>query len=497
MNKKNQLYCRDEISKYQQVVEMSLDKAYILNPRFRLRAESTRVLLYSYESGLNSLADTHYTIHPCLAILLALMDGKRTFSQVAEAYDYVIGCDPSSCKECMKDRRHMVDWLRKREPDILVEPLGTPLEETTRLSPMDFVIDGANVDCKTPNPRLDFPLSITFHLNLGCNRSCIYCYAPSQIKELPHMPVSRYIELFDEALEKKVGNIQFGGADALLNPEVLPLTSAVLERGFDPQISTKQYVSPELAGKFADLGLPEMQVSLDSVDPQTAAKMTGCPEYLSIAYKSIENLKNAGIVVRAKAVATAMNIEGIPALIREMERRGVESLLVDTYGRSLFRHSDDLFASNEAMAECQLAMDAYRRNNPKMTVLGNCEPYHAPPKALRELMWETRAACSPGRSALTIMTNGSILLCDQVPVTSDFIFGSVSEESIEEVWKSDTMHNLVFPPKMELQEPCRTCDEYLACCNDGGRCLRDVYFAHEIVTGGDPKCPRVDIPIRL
>lgn len=477
------------------VGELSAEKRYILNPRFRLRKESTRVIVYSFEKDVNTLTGTYYMIHPGLAIFIALMDGERTLEQVAEAWDYVMDTC-GACDECQTERWCMVEDLLKKEPDLLVEPLGSELEKSTRLSPLDFVINGKDVDLKTPQPRLDFPISLTFQLNIECNRKCIYCYTPSHTKERPHMPVARYIELFDEACSKGIGSIEYSGADPLLNPNVLPLTSALLERGFDPLISTKQHVSSELARSFADIGLPQMQISLDSADLKTAAKMTGCRDYLKIALASIANLIQAGITVRTKTVVTSMNIHGIPELIRVLDESGVDSVLIDSYGRSLFRHSDELFASNEARKACQSAIVAYRAQDTRMKIVGNLEPYSPPSKEGRATTWRERAACSPGRSALTIMTDGSVILCDQVPVIDEFILGSVRDHSIEEVWRSDAIERLVYPSQQDLQDPCRTCDDFLECCIKGGRCLRDVYMAFETSVGGDPKCPHVDIPFR-
>lgn len=485
----------DQTVQYPLVDGISFDKKYLLNPRFRIRAEPSRILLYSYDTALGRLSGGYHFLHPRTAILLALMDGKRTFEEVAEAFSFVM-CDDVPEDVSKTGLRNLVEKLQEYNRDIIVEPRGAVLEQLNRPSPSDFVIDSSQIDLETFNPRLAFPLTVSFHLNLECNRGCIYCYAPSHTPERPHMPVSRYIELFDEVKAKQAGEIQFAGADALLNPNIVPITAAALERGYDPFLSTKQYVSPELASAFADIGLPFMQVSLDSADPQIAAHLTACSGYRDIAYRSIANLQNAGIKVRVKAVATSLNIDGIPELARELGRRNIDSLMVDAYGRSVFRHNDGLFPSNEAIASCLEKVEEARREFPAMTVMASLEPYYEQSKSERAAKWGGRAACSAGRSSLTIMTDGTVLTCDQVPVAAEFLHGSVKEMSIEEVWNSPAVQHLVYPQQSALDEPCRSCGDYLTCCNEGGRCLRDVYIAFGNASSGDPKCPRIDIAAR-
>ncbi len=481
---------------YPKVGNLQVDKKYIINPRFRMRPESGRVVLYSYDSELGGLSARHYMLHPRIAILLALMDGTRTLGDVIHAFSYIMDIEAVGAALAF-DAKHILEDVRKREPSIFVEPRQTTLEHATRYDPLDFAIEAAPESDSAMRIRLDFPLSIAVHLNLQCNRRCVYCYAPSHVSERAHMPVARYDELFAEARARGAAEVRFCGSDSMLHPKVSEITAAVLGKGYDPGLSTKQYVSKSRAREFAGIGLPVMQVSLDSADPDVAARMTDCRDYLNIAFGSIENLKNAGVRVRVKAVATSINIRGIPDLICQLEDRGVDLLLIDTYGRSLFRHRDSLFASNQDLASCRQFVADYRRSGGKMRLLGGIEPYGEHPEAEKATRWRTRAACGAGRTNITIMTDGAVLVCDQVPVEPDFVFGSVRDTSIAELWNSEDIGRLVYPLQSELHPPCNTCSEFVECCRTGGRCLRDVYIATGSARGGDPKCPLVNSSIRL
>jgi PqqA peptide cyclase len=468
---------------------------YLLHPRFRMRREKTRILLYSFVPELGTLAGSYHMLHPRTAILLSLFDGERTFDDVVDTFRYIID-DQTAPADALRGIRRLLGNLLADNPKLLVEPKDESSRNPYQPSPFDFIIDADLVDLTTTNPVLDFPLTVNFHLNLSCNRKCLYCYAPSHTEEREHMPVSRFIELFEEATENGAAEVQFAGADPLLNPDVVQLTAEVVKRGYSPFISTKQYVSPERARSFAEAGLEYMQISLDSVDPTEAALLTGCDRYLDLALRSIDHLQAAGIKVRIKAVATGLNIAGIPRLIRAMAAREVVSVLVDAYGRSVFRHTDDLWAPNDAIARCLAEIPAIQREFPRCTIITTLEPWHPSDREQRVANWKKRAACSAGRSSMMIMTDGSIIACDQVPVQDAFILGDVSRSSIREQWHSAGMRRMVYPGRESMNEPCRSCDDYEQCCLEGGRCLRDVFVAFGTAADGDPKCPRIDVQNR-
>lgn len=310
------------------------------------------------------------------------------------------------------------------------------------------------------------------------------------------MPLEKYIELFDEAKRNGAMDIQFSGADPLLNKNFIRLTKEVVDRGYSPFVSTKQFVSKSLARQIKDAGLREMQVSLDSFDDEIAALLTGCSGYKKMALASIENLLEVGIEVRVKAVGTGVNLEGIPTMVRELARRRVKSVLIDGYGRSVFRHEEYLYATNEDIVRCKEELKAVEAEFPDCTIMTTIEEYFPTNSEERAEAWKNRASCSAGRSQLTIMTDGTIVCCDQVPATSDFFLGSVADSTLAEQWGNEKIERFLNPRKENLEEPCRSCDLFDD-CNHRGRCVRDVYVAFGDVKNGDPKCPVINMPDRF
>ncbi len=484
-----------DITQVSPVADIKRNEKYILNPRYRLRRENARILLYSYEKKSVTLAGKYMMLHPRSAILLCLFNGKRAFAEIVEMFCFIID-DKTSMSDAENGLKNILDWLLGENPELLIHAEPGTFPDTDQPSPYDYILENGQIELATPNPVLDFPLSLNFHLNLECNRKCLYCYAPSHIKERSSMPIGRYMELFDEAVANGVGEIQFGGADPLLNPNIIKLTTEVIKRGFDPFISTKQFVSKSLAREFADLGLTTMQISLDSVDVEIAGQLTGCPGYLKIAISSIENLQLAGIDVRIKAVATGLNIDGIPDLCRTVAEKDVVTVLIDAYGRSTFRHNDYLFVPNEKIADCLEKISEINQEFNNCQISTSLEPYLPPDQKQRARNWADRASCSAGRSAMTIMTDGTILVCDQVPIEKDFMLGSVAHSSIKDQWQSHRMREIVYPKQFTLNEPCRSCEDFAKCCTEAGRCVRDVFIAFGTSNDGDPKCPRIDLPNR-
>ena len=89
--------------------------------------------------------------------------------------------------------------------------------------------------------------------------------------------------------------------------------------------------------------ISELQFGIDTDDEQVAQYLVGVPDYPECIFSSIDNALDAGLDVAAKAVITPYNVFTIPRLYRTLRKRGVSKVRLAAYGRSGYRHTDDLF----------------------------------------------------------------------------------------------------------------------------------------------------------
>ena len=90
-----------------------------------------------------------------------------------------------------------------------------------------------------------------------------------------------------------------------------------------------------------------LQVSVDSADNELASWLSGVDDYLDRAKSTTANLVAAGLNPRVKCVMTNYNWEEAERIVELFLSLGARRFQFVHYGRSLYRHSDDLFLTRE------------------------------------------------------------------------------------------------------------------------------------------------------
>ncbi|MBR0133600.1 MAG: radical SAM protein [Lachnospiraceae bacterium] len=343
-----------------------------------------------------------------------------------------------------------------------------------------------------PVEKDPYPRKIKFYLTDYCVRNCIYCFAGAKvIKNVKvsetFLSVERFEEIIKEAQNIGVENIEIAGGD----PFVLENAEDYIEvalRHFkgDIGISTKTLITKERAEKLKNIGLAEMQVSIDSVDRSIADKMMGVKGSYDDVMQTIRNLMNAGIEPTVKAVITSLNIEGIPEYFETMFNMGIRYIRTSYYYRSANRHSDVLFPSNEQINELNTKMKSVLE---RLIPLGLKTDFYYE-KAKEASKKDERIFCGGFTSSMSVRYDGEVLFCDSLNHSDDFISGNLKNKGIMEVWNSKEAKNMgdpsYFYEKFKGTE-CYECKLYHNCFYK--RCFVRTYNQYGTFFEKDPACP--------
>ena len=122
------------------------------------------------------------------------------------------------------------------------------------------------------------------------------------------------------------------------------------------------------------------------------------------------------------------------------------------------------------------------------------EPF-APEKITAENIFEKRAICNAGRFSMTLMPNGEVFICEQLPYDKRYVLGDLKTQSVAECWNGELMKKWHLPPERSIfseGSPCKVCPEeyYRACHTVYSRCLRFIYELTGNTITADIKCPR-------
>ncbi len=136
--------------------------------------------------------------------------------------------------------------------------------------------------------------NIRISLNAGCNLRCIYCHREGECK--PENPMSlediREVLLASERLG--IRSVKFTGGEPLLRKDILEIIRSV-PAGIESSITTNGTLLGPMAMDLHNAGLSRVNISLDSLRPDTYKKVTGV-DMLDDALAGIEASKAAGLV---------------------------------------------------------------------------------------------------------------------------------------------------------------------------------------------------------
>ncbi len=466
----------------------------LLSP-WLLRDDSDNLLLYKC-----TYSELKYRVlSPMQALILPFFSGERSYGDIQAIWLHLT--KPPDKAASLSELDDLVRNLTV--PDGIIDSAGAPSEsfqDKTKIPLPDFS------KYRWPAERTSVPVSVMVALTNRCVAECVYCYAERKLGE--ELSCAEWIAIFDKLAAQSIRIVDLAGADPFMRADFFDLLRAMVERDFTFSVSTKSHLSPAWAQRLAVLGigleLPGatergVQVSVDSANNQIASRLTGVNNYLDRAKSTTANLIAAGIHPRIKCVLTPYNWEDAGHIVELFSSMGVRRFQFVQYGRSIYRHSDDLFLSREQKLRLSESMPLLASRYTDFEIVFQDETGEAKTADQLQAAWPQRAICTGGRAALYVHPNGDVSLCEQLPHAKEHIVGNLLRQSLQEIWNGSAMDSFIHPDRSKFAGTvCRDCPEFDQCHWGRGYCYRDSLSAFSSVYDAPPGCPRQEkIPLRL
>ncbi|MFH1547301.1 MAG: radical SAM protein, partial [bacterium] len=278
-------------------------------------------------------------------------------------------------------------------------------------------------------------------------------------------------------------------------PDILEL---VISANIIPIVSTKEFLSEATVSRLHEIGLTTIQLSIDSLIPEIADFLTGSNDYFSQISKTMDRLLKNNIKVTTNTVVTSYNFSHIPELVLFLVQKGVVTIHLSQYARSLYRHRDDLFLSKEDKIWLTNKINDIKDQHPECDIQFPrlLREFENPGEELQRHL--SRPPCPAGKSSFVILPDGKVIPCEQLPSIPEFIIGDLNKQSIQEIWNSPALKEFIYPSKEAfMNTECGSCDEFEHCIFRLGRCIRETYKAYGNIYSVDPNCPKAFSPMRL
>lgn len=135
--------------------------------------------------------------------------------------------------------------------------------------------------------------NLRISLTPKCNLSCIYCHREGEQSPQEQIPAEEIAEILRVAAKFEIRSVKFTGGEPLLRQDLLEIVRSV-PAGMESSLTTNGTLLADLAYGLREAGLRRVNVSLDSLNPETYKKITGI-DLLSDVFAGIDAALDAGL----------------------------------------------------------------------------------------------------------------------------------------------------------------------------------------------------------
>ena len=475
-----------------------LEKIFILNPYYSLKNDGKRAIICN--SPAFKISDTlaedaiSSFIHPAYAMALSFFNGENTLeicvNQISELFE--------STKEDSYD--FIAPFLENKER------VGVNYDNHSYEFPYRILLD--NTQFCFPkrelhykdydiNEELDFetfrliksPSTIVLLVNTICITDCIYCYVQRDKRIDCQIPIERLCEIIEDAKRNQVTNFDLAGTEVFLYKHWDVLMATLLKNGFYPYLSTKIPLTKNDLKKIKDLGVNDLQLSIDTAINEEAqiVNRTKIADYADKMFETLSFTEEIGLNIVVNVVITKYNSTqaGIKLLLDKINRNNnIERVTINPGEPSLYcseKNFIDFKNSIKEIKELENYIDEIKGNYKFSINIANYTEIEEYKDSFDEKakIFYARSFCTGNVNQFCILPDGQVTICEELYWNPRFIIGNILENSISEIWQSEKALKLynISQEEISIHTPCKTCKDFSLCRKYEGVCWSDVLTA--------------------
>lgn len=188
-----------------------------------------------------------------------------------------------------------------------------------------------------------------------CNYNCIHCFRVLLNEPLGHMSMKTYERLLEIALRAGVSKLSFSGwGEPLIHPYIIDMLRIAKSKGFNILLNTNGALLTEYAKHIVDLGIDELVVSIDAVDPELYSNirvkgMLGNVTQGLLRVKELLKERNQWKpVVKLQFTINRYNYRDLERIIDYAKNVGATHVIVSNIIPLTKKHEEELACYNDA-----------------------------------------------------------------------------------------------------------------------------------------------------
>jgi radical SAM protein with 4Fe4S-binding SPASM domain len=346
--------------------------------------------------------------------------------------------------------------------------------------------------------RFSTPNSILLIANLSCVTDCIYCYANREKKYTP-LPTNRLLQIIDEAKSMQIDNFDISGGELFLHKDWHIILRSLLTNGFSPYISTKIPLTKTMIDTLYDVGMKEIQISLDSLNPEIQINNLNVNgSYIEKMKNSLQyiDLKGIKMIIKGTHTKHTLTTENIGEVICFLKTlKNITRYMISLMGVTLYKPVNEYHAikpTTEQINEIMSYVNAERKKSYFEIVFDNQNINKS--DICNYIEFKERSLCTGNVDGFVILPDGNVTICEELYWNEHFVIGNLAESSISDVWKSEKAINLWNLRQTDFPDsnPCSSCQDFDNCRKGKGVCWKMVAkgYGWDNYLHPDPRCPK-------
>lgn len=311
-----------------------------------------------------------------------------------------------------------------------------------------------------------YPLQDLFwECTLRCNAFCAFCGSRCGEVSCDELTTEEILTAFQDVAAKMDPcsiMINVTGGEPLLRKDLFQVMGECVKLGFSwGMVTNGILLTPEIVEKLRDAGMKTVSISLDGLE-DTHNALRGVKNGFQKSLAGIRMLREADFLehIMVTTVVSKKNIDQLEQLYDLLLTLGIDSwrvAMVDPIGRA--GGQEDLLLGKE---ELDRYLDFIASHgSAALPVTTSCSHYLG---SRDHALGRERFVCRTGKNVASILANGDIFVCPNVPRRPELVQGNVKRDSLAEVW--ETGFRYFRDPDVRRAENCKTCPDWLKCRGD-------------------------------
>ncbi len=313
-----------------------------------------------------------------------------------------------------------------------------------------------------------YPLhTLFFEVTSRCNALCDHCGSRCTASKREELSPETFKKVLDDVAKNfgtKAIMLNITGGEPLMRKDLFEITGYADRLGFKWGLVTNgMLITDDVISKMKETHMSTITISLDGMK-KTHEEFRHVPGSFDKIISAIEKLKKGNFVehIQVTFIATKNNISELPEVYRLLSMLGIDSLRIsgiDPIGRA--KENENLMLSQE---DYLFLFDFIKKHSASsLPVVWSCTHYFGNTENTLDPTGK-KFTCYTGIHVASVLSNGDIFGCPNIPRRKELIQGNVLKDDFCEVWKNN--FEFYRNPNRTKAKQCEDCEYWNYCKGD-------------------------------